>query len=91
MRLLVSHYLTITYLINIILFVLYLSTRFSITAVMKETLSFKIDPAIKDAILKLAKKENRSLSNYVVTVLMRHLEIKGIDWHKEAGEKEGAP
>ena len=55
---------------------------------MKETLSFKIDPAIKDAILKLAKKENRSLSNYVVTVLMRHLEIKGIDWRKEDGEKE---
>ncbi|MBU4426300.1 MAG: hypothetical protein KKB35_06145, partial [Proteobacteria bacterium] len=69
-------------------FVLYISTRFSIIAAMKETLSFKIDPAIKDAILKLAKKENRSLSNYVITVLMRHLEIKGIDWRKEAGEKE---
>ena len=68
---------------------LYLSTRFSIIIAMKETLSFKIDPAIKDAILKLAKKENRSLSNYVVTVLMRHLEIKGIDWRKEAGVKEG--
>ena len=56
---------------------------------MKETLSFKIDPAIKDAILKLAKKENRSLSNYVITVLMRHLDIKGIDWRKETGAKEG--
>ena len=81
--------LIITYLINKVLFVLYLSARFSIIAVMKETLSFKIDPAIKDAILKLAKKENRSLSNYVVTVLMRHLEIKGIDWRKEAGKKKG--
>ncbi len=69
-------------------FVLYLSERFSIIAVMKETLSFKIDPSIKDAILKLAQKENRSLSNYVVTVLMRHLEIKGIDWRKEGGKKE---
>jgi hypothetical protein len=68
---------------------LYLLARFSIIVVMKETLSFKVDPAIKDAILKLAQKENRSLSNYVVTVLMRHLEIKGIDWRKEAGEKEG--
>jgi predicted transcriptional regulator len=68
--------------------VLYLSIHFSIIAVMKETLSFKIDPAIKDSILKLAKKENRSLSNYVITVLMRHLEIKGIDWRKKAGEKE---
>ena len=53
---------------------------------MKETLSFKVDPGIKDAILKLAKKENRSLSNYVVTVLMRHLEIKGIDWRSEHQE-----
>ncbi len=70
---------------------LYLLARFSIIVAMKETLSFKVDPAIKDAILKLAQKENRSLSNYVVTVLMRHLEIKGIDWRKEAGEKEGAP
>jgi predicted transcriptional regulator len=68
---------------------LYLLARFSIIVAMKETLSFKVDPAIKDAILKLAQKENRSLSNYVVTVLMRHLEIKGIDWRKEAGEKEG--
>jgi hypothetical protein len=56
---------------------------------MKETLSFKIDPAIKDAILKLAKKENRSLSNYVVTVLMRHLDIKGIDWQKEVDKDKG--
>ena len=69
---------------------LYLLARFSIIVAMKETISFKLDPSIKDAILKLAQKENRSLSNYVVTVLMRHLEIKGIDWRKEAGEKEGA-
>ena len=50
---------------------------------MKETLSFKVEPGIKKSILKLANKENRSLSNYVVTVLMRHLEIKGIDWRSE--------
>ena len=47
---------------------------------MKTTLSFKIDPKIKNAILKLAEKENRSLSNYVVTVLIRHLDEKRIDW-----------
>ena len=47
---------------------------------MKTTLSFKIDPKIKAAILKLAEKENRSLSNYVVTVLIRHLDEKRIDW-----------
>jgi len=52
---------------------------------MKETLSFKVDSRIKAAILELATKENRSLSNYVVTVLMRHLEIKGVKWRSAAG------
>ena len=47
------------------------------------TLSFKVDPKLKDALLKLADKENRSLSNYVVTALMKHLENHGIDWRKE--------
>jgi len=50
-------------------------------------LSFKVDPRIKKALLKLAEKENRSLSNYVITLLLRHLEEKGIDWRKE-GEKK---
>jgi predicted transcriptional regulator len=53
---------------------------------MKETLSFKIDSRIKAAILELARKENRSLSNYVVTVLMRHLEIKGVKWRAGAAD-----
>jgi len=34
---------------------------------------------IKEAILKLAEKENRSLSNYAVTLMIRHLEEQGID------------
>jgi predicted HicB family RNase H-like nuclease len=55
---------------------------------MKETLSFKIDPRIKAAILELAKRENRSLSNYVVTVLMRHLEIKGVKWRAGAADEK---
>ena len=54
---------------------------------MKETLSFKIDSRIKAAILDLAGRENRSLSNYVVTVLMRHLEIKGVKWREGATDK----
>ena len=49
---------------------------------MKATLSFKVDPNLKNAILKLAEKENRSLSNYIVTLLIRHLEELDIDWRK---------
>jgi predicted transcriptional regulator len=54
---------------------------------MKMTLSFKVDVRIKKSLEKLAEKENRSLSNYVITALMRHLEDKGIDWRKEDEEK----
>jgi predicted transcriptional regulator len=50
---------------------------------MKMTLSFKVDGRIKKALEKLAERENRSLSNYVVTLLLRHLEEKGIDWRNE--------
>ena len=49
----------------------------------KVSLSFKVDPRLKKAIEALAVKENRSLSNYVITLLMKHLEEKGIDWQKE--------
>ena len=57
---------------------------------MKTTLSFKIDPEIKNAILKLAEKENRSLSNYVVTVLIRHLEDKNINWQGNPNKNKGS-
>ena len=50
---------------------------------MKTTLSFKVDSRIKDAILKLAEAENRSLSNYVVTLLMKHLDENAITWRKD--------
>jgi predicted transcriptional regulator len=49
----------------------------------KMSLSFKVDPRLKKALEDLASKENRSLSNYVITLLMRHLEEKGIDYKKE--------
>ena len=51
------------------------------------SLSFKVDPDLKKAIEELAIKENRSLSNYVITLLMRHLEEQGVDWRKEDTEK----
>ncbi len=47
------------------------------------TLSFKVDPKLKAVLDREAAKENRPLSNYVVTVLIRHLESLGIDWRKE--------
>jgi len=46
------------------------------------SLSFKVDIRLKKALESLARKENRSLSNYVITLLMKHLEEKGIDWRK---------
>jgi len=49
---------------------------------LKMVISFKIDERIKAALKDLAKKENRSLSNYVTTLLLEHLKAKDIDWHK---------
>jgi len=43
-------------------------------------MSFKVDKELKQALKKLADKEYRSLSNYVIMVLMKHLEEKGIDY-----------
>lgn len=51
------------------------------------SLSFKIDPRLKKALEKLAQQENRSLSNYVVTLLMEHLKAKGIDWREAKPQK----
>jgi len=50
---------------------------------MKMSLSFKVDPRLKKALEKLAQSENRSMSNYVVTLLMRHIEEQGINWREE--------
>lgn len=47
------------------------------------SLSFKVDPRLKESLENLATKENRSLSNYVITLLIRHLEEQDIDWRKE--------
>jgi len=49
----------------------------------KITLSFKVDPRLKRALENLAAQENRSLSNYVVTTLIRHLESLNVEWKKE--------
>ena len=46
-------------------------------------ISFKIDSAVKEALHKLAKEDNRSLSNYISTLLMDHLKSKGINLKEE--------
>jgi hypothetical protein len=53
----------------------------------KMIISFQIDERIKTALQKLAEDETRSLSNYVMTVLMKHLETHDIDWRKEKPKK----
>ena len=53
----------------------------------KMSLSFKVDSRLKKALEDLAIKENRSLSNYVITLLIRHLEAKGVDYKKDKPSK----
>ena len=52
----------------------------------KMSLSFRVDSRIVAALKQLAENENRSLSNYVITLLMKHLQEKGVDW-KEPQKK----
>ena len=46
---------------------------------MREVISFKVDSWIKEALQKLASSETRPLSNYILRILLKHLEEKGID------------
>ncbi len=50
-------------------------------------LSFKIDAELKKTLQELADKENRTLSNYIVNLLIRHTEEKGIDYKKTPPKK----
>ena len=50
---------------------------------MKMVLSFKVDKQLKEALQKLADEEYRSLSNYVLMVLKKHLDEKGVAWQKD--------
>ena len=52
----------------------------------KETLKIILSFPFKNK--ELAEKDNRSLSNYVITLLMKHLDENGIDWRKEKGSKK---
>ena len=50
-------------------------------------MSFKIDKKLKETLQTLADKEYRSLSNYVLMVLKKHLDDKGIEWREEGAEQ----
>jgi hypothetical protein len=52
---------------------------------MKVVISFKVNAKVREALKELADKENRSLSNYILTILLRHLQERGID-PREEGE-----
>ena len=47
-----------------------------------------IPPELKKAIEKLAADEHRSVSNYVMLVLLAHVKSKGIDLDKVAKESK---
>jgi len=49
-------------------------------------ISFKVNEKIREALKKLADKEHRSLSNYILTILLKHLQEHGIDWREEEEE-----
>lgn len=51
------------------------------------TLSFMIPPELKKAIEKLAADEHRSVSNYVMLILMEHVKNRGIDIEKKLPKK----
>jgi hypothetical protein len=50
---------------------------------MKVVISFKVDKTLREALRKLADQENRSLSNYIQTLLIHHLQDKDIDWQEK--------
>ena len=52
------------------------------------TLSFKVDPGLKEALQKLADADYRGLSNYIVRVLIKHLEEKGIDYKEKPSKPQ---
>jgi hypothetical protein len=52
---------------------------------MKVVISFKVDEKVRASLKKLADKENRSLSNYILTILLKNLQEHGIDWREETG------
>ena len=54
---------------------------------MKIMMALRIDPDLKEFFQKFAKKENRSLSNFIMNAVISYINDKnGVDWNDE--EKE---
>ena len=50
---------------------------------MRPMIGFRVDQDLKEFFEKLAKKENRSLSNFIINAILTYIkEHHGIDWHK---------
>ena len=82
---LVSYFVCIILTIKVMsIFMFPFSLKNNIRKAMdKISLSFKVDPSLKKSLEDLAEKENRSLSNYVITLLKKHLEDKGLNLHQD--------
>ena len=61
---------------------LHLFRFFVLGGMRKVIISFQIDERIKTALQKLAEDETRSLSNFIMTILIKYLEERCVDWRK---------
>lgn len=41
---------------------------------MNDYIGFRVNPSLKKALEKLAEKDKRSLSNYIIMILEKHIE-----------------
>ena len=56
---------------------------------MRPMIGFRIDQELKDLLEKLAEKENRSLSSFVINAVLTYIkQHHKIDWHKEKKPKK---
>jgi len=52
-------------------------------------MALRIDPELKEFFQKFARKENRSLSNFITTAAITHIKDRhGVDWNEEDPEKD---
>ena len=50
---------------------------------MRPMIGFRIDQELKDLFEKLAEKENRSLSSFIINAVLTYIkQHHNIDWHK---------
>ena len=54
---------------------------------MLTVISFTIDNRIKAVLQRLADADNRNLSNYILNLILKHIQEQGIDWKKEQVDK----